>query len=312
MRCNEVGALRTTRATTRWRPWAHGLLWLSAGFSLFLAGCEAPAPRDATGRSVAQAPWAIRCATVRGPDRTSRAAARANALRRISGLNEDLIQLVHHAQESVVYYGRYHRDYDPRAGAAQYRPDPLPDLELIRSLSMVIDGQNVWPFMYATMEELPAARTQHPEWDLSQQAGYWSLHVAVFFNVGGADSGLPDRKFLAEEYCAELRQQGHEAYFHHGPVRSSVYVGLFPERAVQNVKNVDPLTGDVTYINRIVDPHLLELQREFPRSLRNGRRVNEIERDPSTGEIVERRPVGSFVVRLPQAEATTSPLEGGP
>jgi hypothetical protein len=254
--------------------------------------------------------WAIRCATLRGADRFQAAEQRAASLRQVRQLKPKLVQVLNLEDETVVYYGQYRRSHDPVKNVTRYRPDPLKDLELIRSLSLTAPDpatgteRPIWPFVYATLEELPVGPSQRPEWDLEQAEGSWTLHVAVFYNEGP----ITNRRYLAEEYCRELRvEQRVEAYFHHGPVRSSVYIGRFPERAVQSITQTDPLTGAVIAKNQIVDPELLALQERFPYSYQNGKRVNELARDPNTGEIV-RLPFRSFIVRLPRAPA---PPRGG-
>jgi hypothetical protein len=252
--------------------------------------------------------WTIRCAAISGPERYRRAKAQADALRQVSGLKPNLVQVINADDESIIYYGFYRRDYNREKDITRFHPDPLPDLELIRSLSLVAEGRNVWPFIYATMEEYSLRVERHPEWNLENANGYWSLHIAVFFNEGV----ITNRRYLAEEYCRELREdQQVEAYYHHGPVRSSVYVGLFSEQAVRTVQRTHPLTGEVTAVNQIVDERLLELQHRFPRSLQNARVMNEIIRDPQTGQIKQRLPFKSFLVKIPRAEQATIKLPGG-
>jgi hypothetical protein len=274
------------RTGRTWRPWRL------VGLALL-----ATAPGLALGPP-AEGMWAIRCASMQGPDRQRLAESTATALRRIKGLKADAVQVIHGEEESTIYYGRYRRVYRAGTGEARFEPDPLPTLNLIRGLSMDVGGRPAWPFVYAILEELPTSRPQHPEWDLARADGYWSLQVAVFYN----NEEIATRRYLAEEYCRELRGQGVPAYFHHGPVNSSVCTGIFPKSAVQTVTRKDPLTGILQVSNRIVDERLLELQRRFPDNLENGRRMYEIVRDPRTGEITQRIPAASFLVKLPRAE----------
>jgi hypothetical protein len=249
--------------------------------------------------------WGIRCAALRGQERRRLAENRAAALKQVRGLKPELVLVFDSGDESVVYYGRYRRGYDTAKNEPLFKPDARADLDLIRSLSITADGKDSWPFRYATMEELPAARSPHPEWDLASADAYWSLHVAVFYN----DETISNRRYLAEEYCRELRGQGVEAYYHHGATNSSVCVGLFPAKAVQDVSETDPLTGVKRVVNRIVDERLLALQRQFTHSLQNGRRINDVVRDPKTGEIKERVPMASFLVKVPRAQ---TPEKRGP
>lgn len=247
--------------------------------------------------------WAIRCTAQRGEDRQRVAQTCAEALRHVAQLKPEHVQVIDTRDESVVYYGRYRRVYEGTSGELRFKPDHLRDLELIRSLSMTIRDR---PFIYAMMEELPTAPPRRPEWDLAKADGYYSLHVAMFFN----NDVIKNRRFLAEEYCRELREQGTEAYYHHGAAKSIVCVGLFPKRAVQAVTERAAFTGIVQVTNKIVDQRLLDLQRRYPYNLQNGHRFNEIVRNPRTGETT-RVPYASFVVIVPRAEETESGSTGG-
>ncbi|MFH1747915.1 MAG: hypothetical protein ABIG44_12845 [Planctomycetota bacterium] len=264
--------------------------------TLLMGGSQTKA--EPSARAGDEVIWAIRCVAFTGDDHHKRATGCQEALKKVKGLKSKDVQVINVGHESVVYYGRYQRKIDQKTQKTSFKPDALPTLDLIRSLSMTIDGRLVFPFIYATMEELPTSRTSNPEWDLTDAEGYWSLHVAVFYNEGV----ITNRRFLAEEYCRELRSQGEQAYYHHGPVRSSVFVGLFPRLAVQAFQQKDPLTGAVSVTNRIVDERLLELQRRFPHSLQNAHRMFDIIRDPKTGEVKDRVPQASFVVKVPRTK----------
>jgi hypothetical protein len=69
------------------------------------------------------------------------------------------------------------------------------------------------------------------------------------------------------------------------------------------VRRAHPLTGETYHVNEIVDEQLIETQERFPESFQNARRQFEIIRDTQTGRVKERRPISSFIVKLPQAEA---------
>jgi hypothetical protein len=250
--------------------------------------------------------WAIRCTAQRGDDRQRMARTCAEALRHVNRLKPEHVRVIDTSDESVVYYGRYRRVYKGTSGELRFKPDHLRDLELIRSLSMTIRDRPTFPFIYAMMEELPTTRPRRPDWDLANENGYYSLQVALFFN----NDVIRNRRFLAEEYCRELREQGTEAYYHHGAAKSIVCVGLFPKRAVQAVEERAAFTGIVQVTNRIVDQRLLDLQRRYPYNLHNGHRVNEIVHNRRTGETT-RVPFPSFVVIIPQAQEAESGSIGG-
>ncbi len=270
----------------------------------FLAGCQSTGPQ--VGSSAAQTEeevWAIRCITLRGPDQFAQAEAYADALRRAAGLNPKLVQVLSDEDGTAVFYGRYRRRYGPTGAAEQFSPDNLRDLETIRKLRF--QQAEVWPFILASMDLLPTHRSQHPEWNLAAADGYWSLHVAVFYNTDTMHS----RRSAAEQYCALLREQGEEAYYHHGPVNSSVYIGTYPQDAVTEFRREDPLTGVVDTALRIVDQRMLEAQKRFPESLQNGHRVYEVIRD-QTGQVAQRVPVPSFPVVIPKAQRQAGPASG--
>jgi len=262
---------------------------------LALAGCESMGGKAPGARSADEEVWAIRCITLTTPDRMERAKAYAAALKKAAGLKPELVQVLTDEDGTAVFYGRYRRAYGPTGQSERFTPDNLKDMEVIRAQRLA--GAEVWPFLLASMDVLPTYRSTHPEWNMADAEGYWSLHVAVFYNT----ETLHSRRSAAEEYCALLRQAGEEAYYHHGPVNSSVYVGAYPQGAVTDVRREDPLTGRVHSVSRIVDPRLLEAQKRFPNSLENGHVMNQIIRG-ADGTVKERIPPPSFVVIMPKAQ----------
>lgn len=274
---------------------------ISSGWNLGRAKPKAPATPAPPAASDEEW-WAVRCITLRGPNRFKYAQQYADGLKKVPGLDSKLVQIVQDDDGVNLYYGRYRQVYDPRAQTDRFEPDPLPALNLIRELS---SGPENWPFRLATMEALPIAEPGDPRWDLSRAKGYWSLHVGVFYN----SEGMRQRRKAAVEYCKLLRGQGEEAYYHHGPAQSSVYVSVYPEQAIRTVQRPDPLTGIPTVVNKIVDERMLAAQRRFPISLHNGHILYEVVRDPATGAVKDRIPTPSFPVKIPQADAGLRGLE---
>ncbi|MBP7746245.1 MAG: hypothetical protein KA383_08930 [Phycisphaerae bacterium] len=248
--------------------------------------------------------WAIRCITLQMPDHQQRAKAYADALKKVSGLKADLVQVLTDADGTAVFYGRYKREYGPQGATDKFKPNHLTDLETIRGLRFA--GADVWPFMLASMDLLPTYRSAHPEWDLEKVDGHWALHVAVFYNT----DTFRTRRSAAEEYCALLRKQGEEAYFHHGAVHSSVYVGVYPAEAVSEIRQENPLTGVVQTTLRIVDPKMIAAQQRFPESLQNGHKVYEVARNRD-GTVRDRAPSASFPVVIPQAQRRLDKAKAG-
>jgi hypothetical protein len=296
---------------TNWQGIRSGGLAPLAALALLIAGCEtlggatAMGPADGDDEDI----WAIQCLSLDGPNRFELARSYADALKKVNGLKPELVQVFHESGQSGVYYGRYRRRYDPRTDTESFRPDHLRDFDLIRHLSMSVQdpaggSRIVWPFRLATMGTLPVGRGSHPEWLLTNAPGYYSLQVGVFYNTGAMRS----RKYAAEEYCKLLREQGEEAYYHHGAVNSSVCIGSFPEEAIQTFQQTDSLTGIIEVTAKIVDERLLALQRKYPDNLHNLHKFYDVSVDPRTGKKT-RSPHTSFAVEIPRAEQREGSFE---
>ncbi|MEW6250252.1 MAG: hypothetical protein AB1716_06375 [Planctomycetota bacterium] len=284
------------RLALRWAP-------------LLLAGVLAPAAWS--GPPGDEEVWSIRCvtlppATTSGPELAQRY---AEALKKTRGLKASLVEIVRTADGTTVFYGRYQREYSPTGEGRAFKPDPKQDLDKIRNLSMRVRGtdpasgvqgeRDVWPFYLATVDLLPTYKSRHPEWNLEHVEGHWALHVAVFFNT----NEFRERRSAAEQYCALLREKGEQAYYHHGAVNSSVYIGPFPRTAIVEVRTENPLNNMVTTKLKIVDEGMRAAQERHPHSLQNGGVVYELVRDRQ-GTVKERVPGPSFPVVIPKAERT--------
>jgi hypothetical protein len=240
--------------------------------------------------------WAVRCATYHGPDQYQQATALAEALKTVEGLKPELFDVLFDEDGAYVTYGRYERTWDVFRRTEVFRPDPQPDIELIQSLSY---DQVTRPFAQARLHPLPAPAVGNPEWNAEDIDGYWSLQVAVFYNT----DAMRSRRQAAADYCRILREQGEEAYYHHGPSVSAVMIGAFPREAVQSEQRTRFGVGGrrQTAVNRIMDPRLASLMTRFPHNLENGHRVNDVIEDQQTKE-KRRRPRPSVLVVLPRAE----------
>lgn len=274
----------------------------------FKWGVNSDTDKPGQTRAVAAAPgaddmWGIQCITLTGERRRQLGQAYADALQKASGAKADRVQVYDDGPETSVYYGQYKRVPTP-SGEERFQPDPQPDLDLVRDLSYLSDtgGQPVWPFRAATIRPLPVASRGPKEWRLESAPGYWTLQVAVFFNV----EQMRERRYAAEEYCRLLREDGVEAYYHHGVVNSAVFVGTFPRKAIQTKQERDSFTGVLTARSRIVDPDFLALQERYPHNLQNGAIVYDVTTDPAGGE-KRRDPHLSFPVRIEEARAGAAP-----
>lgn len=188
------------------------------------AGC------DGTGRSAGPGlfgpagdpeKWAIRCLRLEGPDHAQTAEALAGMLRQVKELNARAVRVSSDETGSSVLYGEYRRVPAGR-GSDQlvFPPDYQRDIALIRSLT---NGLST-PFLGAEPQLVDSGRqSERPEWEATRASATHSLLVAVFYNT----EGFQQRKEVAEQYTAMLREEGFTAYYYHEQVKSFVFVGDF-------------------------------------------------------------------------------------
>lgn len=240
--------------------------------------------------------YAIRALTTHGRTHYRMSEVYADYMRSADGLDGALVQVTHGSDNSSIYYGRYQRNVNPFTREQTFRPDFTADLQRVRSL--VVGRRTERPFSAATVEVLDLPKPRYPQWDLARQDGYWSLQVGVFYET----SGLKKPREAAESYCKLLRDQGHEAYLHHGETVSSVCIGVFGKNALRDEKKRHPRTGRQFVGTVFADPRLAALQRKFPHNLENGHKMYDIVRNRTSGEVTKRTARASFVVKIPRAD----------
>lgn len=157
---------------------------------------------------------------------------------------------------AVVYRGRY--------------PNPAIDIaerDLRQTRMLQIDGER--PFENVDIMPIGASLSSTAtEMDLRKHMGMHTLQIAAYDEAFG-----PDFRAAAERAAAELRKQGNEAYFYHGPNRSLVTVGLF------GASDRDSINGVEGYGNRA-----RQLQQKFPYNLVNGLTIKERRNGQDLGE----------------------------
>jgi hypothetical protein len=155
---------------------------------------------------------------------------------------------------STVYFGRYESADSHEAQQ---------DLSRLRA---VAGRRGFAPMTMALAPVLVGGGGGASPFDLRQVAtnpeAIYTLQVAVYDEVQG-----PDFRRVAERHAAELRQQGHEAYFYHGPRQSLVTVGVFYHGAIHVIQD-GPRRGQSEYHRYIRE----QLQGEFPHMLVNGQK----------------------------------------
>ncbi len=175
-------------------------------------------------------------------------ANRANLIaKRLSNENNMTTVWVQTAESrSAVMLGRYP---SPDTFHAQE------DLKNARRLTM--DGIRI--FENANIIALTATGdTSLAGFELSNNPGDYSLQVGFYT----PDRGGADYQKTAERICQQLRQLGHEAYFHHDPQvrQSNIVVGVFYESDLITLED-----GTRAYTDKIY-----RLQEIFPYNLDNG------------------------------------------
>lgn len=219
-----------------------------------------PKPDDpGKGRDAGRAPmYAVELATFEGPNRQRAVMDRVRELRRETGLTN--LWVSDTGERAVLRAGRFRNpnDLDARFALRQAR-------------EVKIDGDK--PFADA---KLMPIRTGYADpgveldpADLRQFAGtpdYHTLEVAIFTPAHGR------YRAAAEKMANKLRDEGHDAYFYHGPNASSVTVGLFTRDDWDLVGTVE------TY-----GPRIKALQEAFPHLRVNGEKPYYDEQDPSKG-----------------------------
>jgi hypothetical protein len=202
---------------------------------LLLAAWPACAGGAGAGGSAASvipqgARWTIYCAAFNGPGHAENARAVRDQMLRQTKLGDWYI--VQTAGSSTLYYG-YYREIDEKTDAAE-AARAAADRRAIGALTDAA-GARIFPLAVVMPLDQPDPWSR-PEWDLRNARGYWSLQIAAMRD-------RPDRRRLVAEAVEELRKQGIEAYYLHGPALSAICVGAFPENAVrvsEGTPNTDP------------------------------------------------------------------------
>ncbi|MCC5830318.1 MAG: hypothetical protein JJU36_12805 [Phycisphaeraceae bacterium] len=198
-------------------------------------------------RSAERSGWTILVAEFTGRDarrQAERLAGRIRSQTSVTGL------WVHHdGDRARLYRGRYP---DPRVDAA------VEDLRELR-VAELEDGQRFRESRLVMV--MPGRRGPTSEYDLRQHAGMYSLQIGFYDEAAG------DFEKAAEQMVEVLRADGVEAYFYHGPVMSSVTVGLFTDADL--VAREHAGGGKIM----VYGPAVRQLQEQFPHNLGNGRTI---------------------------------------
>lgn len=238
--------------------------------------------------------WTIECNEYLGPSHIDTADTTATALKRVKGIDPELVSVAHSDDRSKVYYGTYELEYVQaqvegfsRAEGdlvVQLSDEIKTDLEFIRKLAM----GNQYPFLQARPTQAPSPDVGPPELDLRNARGMYSLHVGVTY----ATPTLHDYKYAAIEWVKDLRSRGYEAYYYHDPEKpqTSICVGTFGQEAM-----ADTGGGKSGYSSAV---RALREKEELKYNLENGHIVYRIATDEKKKQV--KIPNWSFLVKIPQ------------
>jgi hypothetical protein len=209
-----------------------------------LSGCsETGSPGVASGFGGGTEKWTIVVKRF-GPGQEQFADIVVNTLVNVR-MQRDKIKKVKIGNQTVVMYGGYPSVDDSRAQA---------DMKYIKSLYVQDEG---YPFVDAHLEPIPEPDPPvEASWLLSKSGGYWTLQIAQFTETG--------RKKAAVELAGQLRSKGIPAYVFHGPVKSLVTIGSYPESAVGSAGK-----QKISRQMKAADPELRKWKREYPYLLIN-------------------------------------------
>jgi hypothetical protein len=251
---------------------------------LVCAGCSGQAGRSWSLKpSPVGEAWTILCLEASDSQHRTNAERLAEGLRNRRELDRRAVRVVHEAAVSRIYYGTYHQFQDKRSDQLRLEPRCSKDCRFLRSLAV----SRVYPFLLARPVPMPGASGDPPEWDLRGARGVYSLQICYCIDK----AGFPDRREGAVAIVRQLRREGEEAYYYHGPVKSLVCVSRFDESAV-----IEDGSGRRQYSQEVIKlqnrredfKYNTEWLQKLYRVLPNGRR--------------EAQP--SFLVRIPhQAES---------
>ncbi len=230
--------------------------------------------------------WTILCTELTGPYHRENCLALADSLRATPDIRPGDVRYEHdaEAQSSRLYYGKYRRTRHPRTNRLDTSKRLRDDMYIIFRLA---DDRNRRLFGSAR-----AVRHIQPEglalrqWALTRAPGSYSLQIAVFYPEGE----FTQSRSAATQLVAELRGEGHEAYYHHGDVMTMVTIGSFDESAVI------ARTDGTVYLSEEV----LRLQASDPRFKHNYENGRVINRKIGSAKGTTKFSNHSFLVRIPR------------
>lgn len=185
----------------------------------------APAARS-TPKSSGRGPaWTILALEFEGSTSSRDAQRFADTLKSTPGVRADDVFIREEGSTARLYYGSYAWPEAKKGGRTPMPAALRNDLAMLKQLGDPAGGRY---FLRAMPVRLPTANVGNPDWALTNANGLYTLQVGVFEPAGD----FTEYKEAAAEFCKLLREQGHEAYYHHTDAASMVTVGSFGREAL--------------------------------------------------------------------------------
>ena len=215
--------------------------------------------------------WAVLLTIVPGTDAMAEA-ERVRARATAAGLRGVFVE--RRSEGAAVLMGSFGSPAEDDAKASLQRAREVRDA-----------GKVLFPGAVMAAPNYSGQRGENAAWDLrnvrervGSKAAKWTLQVGIYGPVDNrpvTKEEIAEFRSLSEQAVRTLRQEGHEAYYFHGPVRSTVMVGVF---------------GDVTDRS----PEVVALKKKLPHNLVNGQEM----RRKDSADAQE-----SFLVAIPGEKA---------
>ncbi len=213
-----------------------------------LGGCE---PGNMTAARPEDDQYTILLLPLGGPDHIEVAEFHRKRAKKYTGWQG--LYVVNKENHSGLYWGRYRTQLEAMKKLRIAKRWPAPATKELL-------------FQKAIIVRLPGKDIGPAEWNLKNAKGFYSVLVAVFFDI--EEQNYYGRKRRAVELCEKLREEGKVAYFYHGLARSGVAIGMFPRSAIRidQVTIIHPTTRDRSLQERktIVDLNMKQMLRDYP------------------------------------------------
>jgi hypothetical protein len=277
----------------------------------------------------ADAQWTLACKSYSGSAHVVDAERARSAA--IAATHSNDWYIIHTDAVSTLYFGFFATLGDRNNPAAAAHAQTVRN-----QIAAYTDALGDHPFETCTFVPIDTPDpNHHPEWNLTNAKGFWSLQIAAF-------KGNVKRKEAAELEVSQLRQHGVEAYYYHTAPMSIVCIGAWPREAVKeqamssaqadpnsvplvlpealplglqvdpnmqvNGKKVEPMAP----VAEIVDPTMIAAKRAYPNNAVNYVVSKQVGKDKYGNTVTVEDP--SFLVQIPAQADTlltnTTPLSG--